>query len=78
MSPKTHTAQTIAGVQSIQFARDHDGNVTAINVNAEVNYGTFGLNESANIWPNLNTAQRGAAQQFYDKLIQVLDNIYID
>ena len=76
--PKQLTAQKITGVQSIQFATDADGNVVAINTIAEVNYGDCSRHEHANIFPQLNTAQKEAGQAFYDKLLQVLNNIYID
>jgi len=73
---KQYTAQDIVSIGNVQFVTDN-GTITAIQVTAEVNYGTMGMTEHANIWPQLTSIQRDKAQQFYDRLLVILNDEYI-
>ena len=65
--PKTETPLNIAPIGTLRFQVNGLGRLTALEVTAEVNYGTFGRTATVNVWPKLTAAQQAAAQAFYDK-----------
>ena len=71
--PRTATVQNIASILGISFTLDKKGELTGIPVNLELNWGTFGTNETIDIFPELNQGQKTAAQAFYDNLKRILE-----
>jgi len=76
--PKTYTAQYIASIGSITFVYDEAGELKELNVECEVNYGTFGLTETVNILPHLTSPDEvGKADALYKAIKRELEKIYL-
>ena len=76
--PKTFIAKNIASIQNIAFNIDDGGNVTAINVACDINFGKMGLSLTVDIWPSLTAAQKTAAQGFHNALKAIITKQLID
>jgi hypothetical protein len=74
---KTMQAQNIANINDIRFETDDKGQLTKLEVNCEVNYGKFGMMESVDLIPELNAAQKKAAQAFYETLKSKLEKVIL-
>lgn len=75
--PKTYVAKNIAAVNNINFVADAAGNLSAIKVSCEVNYGTFGQSEVVDMLPLLTATQAIRAKEFYQAIKAKLENIYL-
>ncbi len=53
-------------IQSINFITDSAGTLTGLNINASVEFGTFGQGMTINLWPLLSTSEKAYAQNFYN------------
>ena len=67
------TPKNIHRINSITFDTNKEGNLTAINVTAEVNFGTEGRDISMDILPKLTANQLKIAQGFYDGARKILE-----
>ena len=74
---KTYTANKVGKNHDWDFSVDNDGKITAINVGAEVNYGSMGMTESLDIWSLLDTTQKERIQSIYDKVKEIFDNEFL-
>ena len=70
---KTFIAQSVGKNHDWDFSVDNEGNITAMNVRSEVNYGTMGMTESIDIWKLLNDIQKSQMQKVYDKVAEVFN-----
>lgn len=69
--PKTLTAQNIRALNSIQF-QVKDNAVTAMVCQAEVNFGTLGINQTIDLWPLLTPGQQTKIQDVYNVITALL------
>ena len=59
------------------FSVDDTGNITALVIRAEVNYGSMGMMESLDIWPMLNATQKARIQEAYNLVAQWFNNQFL-
>ena len=76
--PKTFSARNIANIFNVAFNVDEAGKITTIEVTCEVNFGEMGLSQMVDVWSSLTTAQKMAAQSFYNRLKAILKKQFID
>ncbi|KKL20597.1 hypothetical protein LCGC14_2453870 [marine sediment metagenome] len=74
---KTFTAQSVGINHDWDFDVDDNGNITALNIQSEVNYGEMGRVERFDIWASLNPAQKTKIQQGYDLAKQLFNNYFL-
>ena len=74
---KTYTATSVGKNHDWDFSVDDAGQITAMNVRSEVNYGSMGLSESKDIWPILNATQKAQLQTAYDLVAQWFNSQFI-
>jgi len=75
---KTLTVQNIANIGAISFVYGKDGKLAELNVNLEVNYGTFGMTETVNILPKLTSPDEiGKADALFKGIKRELEKIYL-
>ena len=63
---KTYKAQSLVSSLNMAIAVDGVGNVTAVKVSGEVNFGDMGREETLDIWPLITEAQKVHMQQIYE------------
>ena len=74
---KTYIAQSIGKNHDWDFSVDDDGNITALTVRAEVNYGSMGMTESRDIWSSLNEGKKQQIRVVYNQVRQWFDNQFL-
>lgn len=78
MSPRTYIAKDIKPNQTWRFGTDKDGNILAIMVDVEVNFGEFGRQETENIWTQFELKEREAIQRVFDSAAKSLRKLILD
>ena len=73
--PKTITANR-AIIRTVRLVLEA-GQVTALEADADVNYGAFGQTETIDLWPNLTVVQQGHLQAIANKVAQRVQQIYL-
>ena len=74
---KTYTATSVGKNHDWDFSVDDAGQITAMNVRSEVNYGSMGMTESLDIWQLLNSDQKAKMQFIYDKVALVFNKHFV-
>jgi len=64
---RTITAQSVKPITTITF-NVKAGMIVGLTSEVEINYGTFGHNETVELWSKLSTGQRNALQGIYNTL----------
>ena len=64
------TVKSIAKNHDWDFEVDEDGNIIALKIRAEVNYGRVGSSESRDIWPALTDAWKADIQLAFNRTSQ--------
>jgi len=70
---KTVTAQSVKPITTITF-NVKAGVIVGLTSDVEINYGTFGRNETVELWNKLSKDQRSALQGIYDTLNTQTEN----
>ena len=70
---------TVTGVnlESVRVGRDESGAVNSLTAVLNVAYGESHVREEYDLWACLSPAQRAAAQDLYDTLIQRAQAVYL-
>lgn len=74
---KTFTAQNVVSVNPIKFVWK-EGELVAIMVNCEVNYGELGLPHQVDIFEDLTEDQRDKAKAVYQFIKQKVEAAFLE
>ena len=75
--PKTFTAQNVVSVNPIQFVWK-EGELVAIMVDCEVNYGEMGVSHQVDIFEDLTPEQKNRAKQVYQFIKGKVEKAFLE